>query len=373
VMKEERARQQQPLLISMLVTSLFVSAPLLLLGWEAGTGRLELGMVALVIQALAAAARPLGEIETANAGLILVFTQQSLSLVSAAEERLADTPRILSGTRPATDLARREIRFEEVSFRYPGQEHEVLRNLDLVVPAGHSLAIVGSNGAGKTTLIKLLCRLYEPTAGRITVDGIDLREVDPSAWQRRIAAIFQDYVKYPLSAFVNVTFGGLHVAQDPSLLNRTANLVGITDLIERLPQGWETVLSRDYETGIDLSGGEWQRVALARALFAAGAGASVLILDEPTASLDVRGEAEIYDHFLDLTAGLTTLLISHRFSTVRRAERICVLEGGRIIEHGDHVSLLEENGRYAELFHLQASRFADEARLGAEESPEMMS
>jgi ATP-binding cassette subfamily B protein len=294
-------------------------------------------------------------------------------LVEGAEARLKDVRRNISGGRSAARLPRSEIRFENVSFRYPGQEVDVLKGLDLAVPAGQSLAIVGHNGAGKTTLIKLLCRLYEPTDGRITVDGLDLQQLEPSAWQRRIAAIFQDYVKYPLSASDNVVFGGLESGGDESLLKRTAEKVRITKVIENLPNGWETTLSTEYGGGVDLSGGEWQRVALARALFAAGGGASVLILDEPTASLDVRGEAEIYGKFLELTAGLTTLLISHRFSTVRRAERICFLEGGRVIEEGDHSSLMTAAGRYAELFNLQAARFAEEQRQQDEAPSEVSS
>jgi ATP-binding cassette subfamily B protein len=263
------------------------------------------------------------------------------------------------------------IRFEGVSFRYTGQSADVLSGLDLEIPAGRSLAIVGANGAGKTTLIKLLCRLYDPTDGRISVDRVDLSDVDPTAWQRRVAAIFQDFVQYHLSARENVALGAPELAADEARLRAAAEKAGALDLIESLPRGWDTVLSRQYTGGVDLSGGQWQRVALARALFAVeaasrerapgAAGARVLILDEPTANLDVRAEAARYDRFLDITASLTTILISHRFSTVRRADRIVVLEGGRVVEDGSHDQLIALDGRYATMFRLQAARFADDA------------
>jgi ATP-binding cassette subfamily B protein len=219
---------------------------------------------------------------------------------------------------------------------------------------------VGENGAGKTTLVKLICRLYEPTGGRITVDGADLAELAPAEWHRRVAAIFQDFARYQLSARDNVSMGAPWLAGDMDKLRAAARRAGALDLIEALPRGWDTVLSRAYEGGVDLSGGQWQRIALARAMFAVEGGARVLILDEPTASLDVRAEAELYDRFLEITEGLTTVLISHRFSTVRRADRIVVLEGGRLVESGSHGELMEEGGRYAAMFRVQAERFVEE-------------
>lgn len=259
----------------------------------------------------------------------------------------------------------REIRFERVGFSYAGGSGPVLKGLDLTIPAGTSMALVGLNGAGKTTLVKLLARLYDPTEGAIRVDGRDLREVDPVDWQRRIAAIFQDFLKYGLPARDNVAFGGLAMAHDQAALERAAAKAGVLERIQRLPAGWDTPLMRQFAGGADLSGGEWQRIALARAFMAVEAGARVLILDEPTANLDVRAEAELYDRFLDLTRGLTTLLISHRFSTVRRADCICVLEGGAVIELGGHDELMTRGGRYAEMFALQSQRFVD-APGGAE-------
>jgi ATP-binding cassette subfamily B protein len=256
-------------------------------------------------------------------------------------------------------LPAKTIRFEGVQFHYPGQEADVFSALDLEIPAGQSLAIVGVNGAGKTTLVKLLARLYDPTAGRITVDGIDLRDFDPYQWQRKVAAIFQDFIRYQLSAAANVGFGAVERLNDRDALESAARDADVLDLIEGLPRRWETTLSRQYEGGVDLSGGEWQRVALARALLAARSGASVLVLDEPTAQLDVRAEAAFYDRFLDITQGCTTIVISHRFSTVRRADRIAVIDSGAIVELGTHAELLALGGSYASMFKLQADRFAD--------------
>jgi ATP-binding cassette subfamily B protein len=219
--------------------------------------------------------------------------------------------------------------------------------------------VVGENGAGKTTLVKLLARLYEPTGGRITVDGTDVRDLEPGAWQRRIAAIFQDFRKYHLAARDNVEFGAPHLAGDNDALERSAARAGVLDLIQSLESGWDTPLERQLTGGTDLSGGQWQRIALARALYAVEGGAGVLVLDEPTAALDVRTEAELYERFLELTAGLTTIVISHRFSTVRRADCIVVLEHGRVVERGTHDELVATGGRYASMFELQASRYSD--------------
>lgn len=276
----------------------------------------------------------------------LVEVRQRLQVAEAESDQ---------GALPPSDLLRPDIRLEEVTFRYPGGQEDVLHSLCLEIPAGRSLAIVGANGAGKTTLLNLLCRFYEPTAGRIMVDGTDLRQMDPEAWQRRVAAIFQDFVHYPLSARDNVRFGCL--SADEQRLNEAARMAGLAPTLERLPQGWNTPLSREFSDGADLSGGEWQRVALARAMLAAACGAVLLILDEPAANLDVRGEAELNEHFLELTRGLTTIVISHRFPTVRWADQICVLDGGKIAERGSHTELLEANGRYAYMYKLQATTF----------------
>jgi ABC-type multidrug transport system fused ATPase/permease subunit len=244
-----------------------------------------------------------------------------------------------------------------VGFRYPGADYDVLSGLDLSIPTGQSLAIVGTNGAGKTTLVKLLAALYQPTDGRIVVDGTDLRDVQAAAWQQQIAVIFQDFVRYELPARENVGFGSVAHLNDQAALARAATKAGAQAILDTLPDGWNTVLSRQYTAGADLSGGEWQRIALARCHLAIESGARILVLDEPTATLDVRAEAEFFDRFVELTEGLTTILISHRFSTVRAASRIVVLEHGRVIEDGSHRDLLAAGGTYAEMFRLQAGRY----------------
>jgi ATP-binding cassette subfamily B protein len=261
------------------------------------------------------------------------------------------------------------IRLSKVRFRYPGTAQDALRGVDLTIPAGRSLAIVGENGAGKTSLVKLLCGLYEPTTGTVGVDGHDLSEFDLTAWRRQVSVLFQDFTRYHLTAADNISMGASHVPGDPERLRTAAGRAGALSLIEGLPNGWNTVLSPEYSGGTDLSGGQWQRVALARALYAVEAGARLLILDEPTAALDVRAEAELYERFLELTSGLTTILISHRFSTVRRADRIVVLERGAIVEDGTHDELLAKDGLYARMFHLQAARFVEPAE--PERSDEM--
>jgi len=247
----------------------------------------------------------------------------------------------------------RDVVFEGVSFRYPGRTEPVFQGLDLRIRAGSALAIVGANGAGKTTLVKLLCGLLDPDAGTVTIDGLDVRRVR-SAWHGRVAAIFQDFVRYPFTARDNVVLG--RSVQDPAALDRAVSRAMAADVVDDLPAGLDTTLSREFD-GVDVSGGQWQRLALARAIYAVERGATVLILDEPTAQLDVRAEAALFDRFLELTAGLTTVLISHRFSSVRHADRIVVLESGRVVEDGSHQELLAVGGRYAEMFGQQARHF----------------
>jgi ATP-binding cassette subfamily B protein len=263
---------------------------------------------------------------------------------------------------PTADLPaaapKQNIRFENVAFTYPGADRPVIEGLDLEIAAGTSLAVVGHNGAGKTSLVKLLSGFYAATGGKITVDGLNLAEVAPAAWRTRLSALFQDFTRYQLSVRDNIVLGAPHLADDTDRIWKACEPMGIRELIESLPNGLDTILSSEYEDGTDLSGGQWQRIALARALFAVQGGAKVLILDEPAAALDVRAEAELYEQFLDITAGLTTIVISHRFSTVRRADRIVVLDGGKVVEDGSHDELMALGGRYAEAFTLQASRLA---------------
>jgi ATP-binding cassette subfamily B protein len=248
----------------------------------------------------------------------------------------------------------------------------VLHGLDLTIPAGQRLAVVGLNGSGKTTLIKLLCRLYDPTTGTISVDGVDLQMFDPAAWRAQLAVLFQDFVHYQLPARDNVWFDAAADDDGMARLHRAVTAAGATEVLEGLPDGWETPLSAGRTDGVDLSGGQWQRVALARAMYAIDEGARLLVLDEPTANLDPRGEQELFDAVLgsplvrgndrEHDAPVTTLLVSHRFATVRHADRIVVLEHGHIIEDGDHEELVAAGGRYAELFDAQAATFREDAR-----------
>ena len=308
-------------------------------------GRLSLGQVVAFVQSA------VGVSMIAFGGLSWALDGAAAPV--AAVLRLEPAMRIAgglpTGDRAAAGLPAREIRFHDLSFGYPGGPL-VLDHFDLSIPAGSSLAIVGQNGAGKTTLAKLLCRLYDPRSGAIEIDGVDLRALALASWRSRVTAVFQDFVRLELSLRDNVAPGG---APDDAIREALAS-AGAANLASL-----DTVLARGYEGGTDLSGGQWQRIALARALCAVTLGAGVVLLDEPTAQLDVRGEAEIFDRLLAATRHCTTILISHRFSTVRHADRICVLEHGRVIELGTHDELMALNGRYRTMFELQAQRFTD--------------
>lgn len=290
-------------------------------------------------------------------------TDVSLEQMLAA---VPDLDAVLAGLAPRRSLTSvaapkgtgHTITFEDVGYTYPTGDSAVLDGLGLELRAGESLAIVGVNGAGKTTLVTLLARLRDPTKGRITVDGKDLRDLDVRSWQRQVAVVYQDFTRYPLTARENVALRDLGTEVDTDGLEEAADLAGARSVIDSLPHGWDTICAPGYTAGTDLSGGQWQRLALARALYAVARGARVLVLDEPTAQLDIRAEAAFYERFLDITHGLTTVVISHRFATVRRADRIAVLDRGRITELGSHDDLLAAQGSYAEMFALQAARFA---------------
>jgi ATP-binding cassette, subfamily B, bacterial len=269
---------------------------------------------------------------------------------------------------PVSELPLREIRFHDVTFRYAPGGPAILDGLNLTIPVGGSLGIVGLNGAGKSTLVKLLARFYEPESGCITADGVDIRTIPVHLWQRRISAVFQDFTRFELSVRDNVGFGAHERLADPDAdraVHAALRRAGAAEFVAGLAQGLDTPLSRRYTGGTDLSGGQWQRIAMARALMAVAGGARLLVLDEPTASLDVRAEVAFYEKFLDLTQNLTTLLISHRFAAVRRADRIVVLQHGRVVESGSHDELLGLRGSYATLFTLQAARFGDAVEPGA--------
>jgi ABC-type multidrug transport system fused ATPase/permease subunit len=277
-------------------------------------------------------------------------TAAPVSAVTRLRRAMDPVGSLTSGTEPAAERPAREIRFRDVTFAYPSGGDAVLKSFNLTIPAGSSLAIVGRNGAGKTTLAKLLCRLYDPQSGAIEIDGTDLRLLDVASWRKRLTAVFQDFIKFELPLRDNVAPAG---APD-SFITEALAKAGAAGLAEL-----DTILARGYPGGTDLSGGQWQRIALARALCTVQLGAGVVLLDEPTAQLDVRGEAEIFDRILNATRHTTTILISHRFSTVRHADRICVLENGQVVELGTHDELMAARGRYHTMFELQASRFTD--------------
>lgn len=252
---------------------------------------------------------------------------------------------------PFPAVIQKGIVFENVSFRYPNAEKWVFQHLNFTLKAGEKLAIVGENGAGKTTLVKLLTRLYDPTEGRILLDGYDLREYDPAELQRHIGVIFQDYIRLMMTAQSNIAVGDIDEINNLDRIATASERSLAAALIQRFPDGLKQVLGRHFNNGVELSGGEWQKIALARAYMR---NSELLILDEPTASLDARAEYEVFQRFAELTKGKMALLISHRFSTVRMADRIIVIENGKLIESGSHETLMSNKGRYAELFQLQA-------------------
>jgi ABC-type transport system involved in cytochrome bd biosynthesis fused ATPase/permease subunit len=331
-------------------SALAVTAANVLVLWSlasaAADGRIGLGQLVTYAQlAISTSAIAFGGFSWALDG-----AAAPVAAVQRLEPAMRAAGRLDSGTRDAGAMPGREIRFRGVGFAYPGGG-EVLKDFDLTIPAGSALAIVGQNGAGKTTLAKLLCRLYDPQAGTIEIDGVDLRELDVRSWRAGLAAVFQDFIRFEMTLRDNVAPAG---APDDEVRDalRDAGAEGLARL--------DTVLARGYADGTDLSGGQWQRVALARALCAVRLGAGLVLLDEPTAQLDVRGEAEIFDRILAATRHCTTILISHRFSTVRHADRICVLEKGRVVELGTHDELMAIGGRYRTMFDLQAQRFEEE-------------
>jgi ATP-binding cassette subfamily B protein len=250
------------------------------------------------------------------------------------------------------------ITFNNVCFRYPGTSPDVLKGVSFTINAGERVALVGENGAGKTTLIKLLSRLYDPIEGAITCNGVDLREIEPEAYHARIGAVFQDFAQFDLTARENIGFGDIASFRNTEDLDqrvrRAAEQGGAASLIDSLPQQYDTVLGRQFENGTDLSGGQWQKIALARAFMR---DADLLILDEPTAALDAFAEAEVYARFAELTAGKTTVFVTHRLSSVRMADRILVLKDGALVECGNHEELISLNGEYAAMYRLQAERY----------------
>lgn len=335
--------RERPVIWSMLL----VIAANVIVFWSlangANTGSLSLGQLVMYAQAAVGASM----IAFGGLNWALDGAAAPVAAVLRLQAAMSASGGLPSGTRKASALPAREIHFRDLTFAYPGGS-PVLQGFDLTIPAGSSLAIVGQNGAGKTTLAKLLCRFYDPQQGSIEVDGADIREFDIRSWRARLTAVFQDFTRFEWSLRDNVA----PAAAPDTAVQAALEAAGAASLA-----GLDTILAKGYEGGTDLSGGQWQRVALARALCAVQMGAGVVLLDEPTAQLDVRGEAEIFDRILTASRKCTTILISHRFSTVRHADRICVLEHGKVVELGSHDELMAQGGRYRTMFDLQAQRF----------------
>jgi ATP-binding cassette, subfamily B, bacterial len=302
-----------------------------------------------------------GAIAGASANLQMIFStfssiaDQSLFLTDllqffAVRPTVFSKPNAMKTPRPITI----GIEFRDVSFSYPGGGRPILRNLNLFLKPDERIALIGENGEGKTTIVKLLTRLYDPTFGQILLDGIDLREYDLEDYANNIAVIFQDFMRYDMTALENIAVGQIQARQNLPQVELAAKKSLAEGVIQKLPRGYDQMLGRRFETGVDLSGGEWQKVALARAYLR---DAQILVLDEPTAALDARSEHEVFERFAELTKGKMALLISHRFSTVKMADRIIVLERGVIAEDGRHEQLMAHGGRYAEMFELQASSY----------------
>jgi len=346
---------------SVLASLALVLAANVLVFWALAAAALDHRLAVGALVAYASAA--VGTSMIAFGGLNWALDSAAAPVAAAGRLKaaMARASTVTSGDRPADGMPAHHIRFRDVTFAYPAAPaRPVLGGLDLEIPAGSSLAIVGQNGAGKTTLAKLLCRLYDPQSGAIEVDGVDLRDLDTESWRRQVTAVFQDFVRFELTLRENVvpreTGGGLSggVAGLDGTVEAALAEAGAGTLASL-----DTVLAKGYSGGTDLSGGQWQRVALARALAAVRFGAGLVLLDEPTAQLDVRGEAEIFERVLAATRSCTTILISHRFSTVRHVDRIAVVEHGAVVELGSHDELMALRGRYWTMFSLQAQRFAE--------------
>jgi ATP-binding cassette subfamily B protein len=334
-----------------MLTVLASSATFLYVAIKALSGALSIGDVTLYVQA----ADQVGQAFGAVLGGLQSMYENQLYLATLFE-LLDFKPQIDAPPRPAAIRRpfREGIEFRHVTYTYEGQPRPALEDVSFTIGLGETVAIVGHNGAGKTTLVKLVARLYDPQAGQVLIDGRDVREYDPVELRSEFGVLFQDYVSYQLSARENIGVGRIERLDDAPAIRTAAVQSGASSVIERLPEGYETLLGKWFEGGVNLSGGEWQKVALGRAFMRE---AQILILDEPSAALDARAEDELFGRLRELAHGRTAIFISHRFSTVRRADRILVFEEGRLIEQGTHAELMALNGRYAELFNLQAASY----------------
>jgi ATP-binding cassette subfamily B protein len=346
-----------------LLAALGVGAAFAYVIQEALRGAITLGDLSLytgaLMQANSAAAGVIGAMAQIHDALpfmreLFEFLDSRPSLPLPAPERRVSAAALGRNGESRPERPREGFRLEGVTFRYPEAQRSVFQALDLEIPWGQSTALVGENGAGKSTLVKLLTRLYDPQEGRVLLNGIDLRDYDLEELRRQVGVVFQDFSHYSMPVWENIGLGDVARLEDRERIREAARRAGADGVIRRLPHGEETLLGVEFEGGVQLSGGEWQKIALARAFMR---DAPILVLDEPTAALDARSEYEVYRRFTELAAGRTTLLISHRFSTVRMADRILVLEEGAVIEQGDHAALVARGGRYAELYAMQAERY----------------
>ena len=323
------------------------------IAWSTVGGAITVGALVMYYQGFQ---RGIGYLQSLLGGLVglyennLFLTQFNEFMALEPEINIPESPQ------PMPISIRKGVRLEGVTFTYPGGQKAVLQDLDFHLDTGEVVALVGSNGCGKTTLVKLLCRLYDPGTGRITVDGIDLRELDPREWRRRVGVTFQDYMQYHMTLEENIRMGNIESTEDIEAVMAAARKAGADPLAAKFKLGYATPLGKWFEEGEELSTGEWQKVALARTFFR---DAEIVILDEPSAALDPEAEAELFNRFRRVIGDKTALIISHRYSTVRMADRICVLEGGRIIEEGSHVELLARKGRYHHLYCLQARNYQE--------------
>jgi ATP-binding cassette, subfamily B, bacterial len=319
--------------------------------WRTITGALSIGTLTFLAGAIQQASSNIEQIFSTVAGIgdQALFLTDLLAFFKM-QPTIRSKPNAIRAPRPIT----LGIEFRNVSFLYPGNSRLVLDRINFQLRMGERLALIGENGEGKTTIVKLITRLYDPTEGQILLDGIDLREYDLEDLHREIGVIFQDFMRYEMTARENIAVGRVEQIDNLKLMQTAAEKSLADHIIGRLPEGYEQMLGRRFDHGVDLSGGEWQKVALARAYLR---DAQLLILDEPTAALDARSEFEVFQRFSELTSGKTALFISHRFSTVRMADRILVLENGRIAEEGTHAQLASLGGRYAEMFEMQASSY----------------
>jgi ATP-binding cassette subfamily B protein len=319
--------------------------------WRTVTGVFSFGTLTFLANAIRDASSNLQQ----TFSTLSTIADQALFLTDLiAFFEMRPTIRSKPNALPAPRPIRQGFEFRNVSFRYPGASRLVLNQLNFQLRPGERVALIGENGEGKTTIVKLLCRLYDPVEGQILLDGVDLREYDLEDLYREIGVIFQDYMRYEMTARENIAVGRIEQLENMELVRESAHKSMAEEVVAKLAGGYDQMLGRRFENGVDLSGGEWQKVALARAYLR---DAQVLILDEPTSALDARSEYEVFQRFAELTSGKMAIFISHRFSTVRMADRIVVLEKGRIAEEGDHEALTHLGGRYAEMFELQAASY----------------